>query len=184
MHSISLQQKYRNTTIIPIQSSNATAETDQIISNSTPHRLIQLEMGKYAYAAAKLRRTPKTHECQASDCTSPRKLHNSIEPRRRRDTGPRQATELQDQRRNRRGEGGNSKPALERGRVAGRPAQVRKPWISEATSGSRPPAPPAMVALLLLPHTLSLSTACVVSSSLSRGEEEWKTTTKAREEGD
>lgn len=66
------------------------------------------------------------------------------------------------------GEGGTENPRSSGG-VAWRPAQVRKPWISEATSGSRPPAPPAMVALAAA-STLSLST-CALSLALA-GEED------------
>jgi hypothetical protein len=56
----------------------------------------------------------------------------------------------QDEQQNRSTKGEEEKNGGRKGRPragAGRPAQVRKPWISEATSGSRPPAPPTMVAL-------------------------------------
>jgi hypothetical protein len=49
---------------------------------------------------------------------------------------------------------------------------VRKPWISEATSGSRLPAPPAMAAaaelLLLLSHTVAALPARGLSQSWGR----------------
>jgi len=94
------------------------------------------------------------------------RLQSSIEPRQRSETGSRRATEEEDKRgrREKGGGGGETENPRSSGGLAGRPAQVRKPWISEARSGSRLPVPPAMVALLLLPHTLS---TCALSLALT-----------------
>ena len=76
----------------------------------------------------------------------------------------------------------NRKPALEPGGGgAGRPAQVRKPWISEATSGSRAPAPPAMAALSCCFHTLLLRVCLSLSPWGEDDEEEEVDLRKSRE---
>ena len=74
----------------------------------------------------------------------------------------------------------NTKPALELGGGVGRPAQVRKPWISEATSGSLAPAPPAMAALSCCFHTLLLR-VCLSLSPWGEDDEEEVDLRKSRE---
>jgi hypothetical protein len=109
-------------------------------------------MSKYACAAAKLRRT---YEFQASDGSSPKtpELNPTTSKKRCRTKTSNRTGVPKEKKRKRR-----EKRPPSCGGGAGRPAQVRKPWISEATSGSRPPAPPAMVAFAAastVPHTLS-----------------------------
>lgn len=142
----------RNTTAIPVQSSNPTAKTAQIIANSTPHhRLKQPEIGKRV-------RSRDATSGRHQNGNSPR-LQGSTETRRRRDTGPTKASyRIAVPKEKTEGKWGTENPRSSGG-GAGLPAQVRKPWISEATSGSRPPAPPAMVApcCCCCFHTLPLS---------------------------